>query len=210
MSRFTTVTVAVLAALGSVDVMGTGPMTRADGLETQTESSRRESRSTTIRTGYEIDVRLQSSLSSATAQPEQRFEATTLVDVRRGPSVLIPAGSLVRGVVRDVRAAGRLRRTGNITLSFDQITINGRAHPIRAMATRVFESDGIRQEGGTAAAGGGAGGIVGGLLGGVRGALLGAVIGAGGAIAATEGKNIELPAGTILRIRFDSPLDLQT
>ena len=41
------------------------------------------------------------------------------------------------------------------------------------------------------------------LLGGLKGAILGAVIGAGGAIAATEGKDIDLPAGSIIRIRLD-------
>jgi hypothetical protein len=43
-------------------------------------------------------------------------------------------------------------------------------------------------------------------LGGVKGAILGAVIGAGGAIAATDGKDISLPAGSIVRIRMDTPL----
>jgi hypothetical protein len=73
------------------------------------------------------------------------------------------------------------------------------------MATQVFESGGIREEAGTAGVGAGVGGIIGGILGGVKGAVLGAVIGAGGAIAATDGKDIELPAGTIVRVRFDSP-----
>ena len=49
-----------------------------------------------------------------------------------------------------------------------------------------------------------AGAIIGGILGGVKGAVIGAVIGAGGAIAATEGSDIELPAGSIIRIRLDS------
>jgi len=34
--------------------------------------------------------------------------------------------------------------------------------------------------------------------------VLGAVIGAGGAIAATNGKDITLPVGSIVRIRMDS------
>jgi hypothetical protein len=38
--------------------------------------------------------------------------------------------------------------------------------------------------------------------------VLGAAIGAGGAIAATEGKNVDLPAGSIIRIRMDSPVRL--
>jgi hypothetical protein len=40
----------------------------------------------------------------------------------------------------------------------------------------------------------------------VKGAILGAVIGAGGAIAATDGKDIALPAGSIVRIRMDTPV----
>jgi hypothetical protein len=53
------------------------------------------------------------------------------------------------------------------------------------------------------------GAVVGGLLGGVKGAVLGAVIGAGGAIAATEGKDIHLPAGSIIRIRVDQAVDVR-
>ena len=36
--------------------------------------------------------------------------------------------------------------------------------------------------------------------------MLGAVIGAGGAIAATDGKDVELPAGSVVRVRFDTPV----
>ena len=44
------------------------------------------------------------------------------------------------------------------------------------------------------------------LIGGLKGAILGAAIGAGGAIAATDGKDINLPAGSIVRIRVDTPV----
>ena len=159
--------------------------------------------------GQELDIRLQTTLSSETAQLEQRFEATTLADVTQNGQVLIPAGSVVRGVVTAVERPGRVERVGRLTLSFDQMTVRGRAYPIRGMATQVFESGGIREEVGTAGAGAGVGGVIGGLIGGVRGALLGAVIGAGGAIAATEGKDVTLPAGSIIRIRMDSPVRLR-
>lgn len=154
--------------------------------------------------GQELDVRLQSALSSETSTVEQRFEATTLVDLTQNGRVLVPSGSTVRGVVTDVKRPGRIDRVGSLTLSFDQIVVRGREYPIRALATNVFESGGIREEAGTAGAGAAAGGVIGGLLGGVKGAILGAVIGAGGAIAATEGKDVHLPAGSIVRIRFDS------
>jgi hypothetical protein len=51
--------------------------------------------------------------------------------------------------------------------------------------------------------------IIGGILGGVKGALAGILIGGGGTIAATEGKDVELPAGTVLRVRLDSGLNLR-
>jgi hypothetical protein len=159
-----------------------------------------------IPVGQEMDVRLSNSLSSETATVEQRFQATTVVDLMQDGRVLVPAGSVVEGIVSDVDKAGRVDRDGSLTLSFDRIRVRGREHDMRASATQVFESKGIRAEAGTAGVGAGVGGVVGGLIGGVKGAILGAAIGAGGAIAATDGKDISLPAGSIVRIRVDTPV----
>jgi hypothetical protein len=167
-----------------------------------------DSRRGQIPAGQELDIRLQSSLDSETAAVEQRFEGTTAVDLTQNGRVLVPAGSTVRGVVSAVKKAGRIDRTGSLTLSFDQMVINGREYDIRGTATSVFESRGIRDETGTAGIGAGAGAVLGGILGGVKGAIVGAVIGAGGAIAATDGKDIELPAGSIIRIRLDAPVTI--
>jgi hypothetical protein len=159
-----------------------------------------------IPVGQEMDVRLSNSLSSETAQVEQRFEATTVVDLIQDGRVLVPAGSVVQGIVSGVDKAGRVDRDGSLTLSFDRIRVRGREHDMRATATQVFESKGIRAEAGTAGVGAGVGGVVGGLIGGLKGAIIGAAIGAGGAIAATDGKDVELPSGSIVRIRMDTPV----
>jgi hypothetical protein len=160
----------------------------------------------TLPVGQELDVRLRTPLNSDTAQVEQRFEATTVVDIMQNGRVLVPAGSLVEGVVSAVDKATRTDRTGSLTLSFDRMRVNGQQRRIRASATQVFKSGGIRDEAPKAGIGAGAGAIIGGILGGAKGAVLGAVIGAGGTIAATEGKNVDLPAGTVVRIRMDSPV----
>jgi hypothetical protein len=160
----------------------------------------------TLPAGQEVDVRLRNTLSSETATVEQRFETTTVADLIQNGRVLVPAGSVIRGVVSGVDKAGRIDRDGSLTLTFDRLTVNGRDRDIRGSATQIFESKGIREEGTVAGAGAGVGGIVGGILGGVKGAILGAVIGAGGAIAATDGKDITLPAGSIVRVRLDSPV----
>ena len=162
-----------------------------------------------IPVGTEIDVRLQQALSSKTSQVEDRFEATTMVDVRDRDRVLIPAGSMLRGVVSSVDKAGRIERQGKMTLAFDQVTVKGRDYPFRATVTQALESEGIRGEAAKIGAGAGVGAIIGGILGGFKGAMAGILIGGGGTIAATEGTDVELPAGTVLRLRVDTPLDLR-
>ena len=158
-----------------------------------------------IPAGQEIDVRLQTQLSSDTAQVEDRFEATTAADLYRGNEVLIPAGSVMRGVVSSVNRASRTDRKGSLTVAFDQVTVNGRSYPMRGIVTQALESEGIRGEAGRIGAGSAVGAIIGGIIGGVKGALLGVLIGGGGTIAATEGKDVTLPPGTILRVRLDQP-----
>jgi len=148
-------------------------------------------------------------LSSNTAQVEDRFTATTMVDLYQGETVLIPAGSTLRGVVSSVNKATRTDRKGSMTIAFDQISVQGRSYPIRATVTQAIESEGIKGEVGKIGAGAGVGAIIGGILGGAKGALLGVLIGGGGTVAATEGKDVTLPAGTVLRVRFEQPLQVR-
>jgi hypothetical protein len=155
--------------------------------------------------GTEIDVRLQSPLNSGTNQVEDRFEATTLVDVGINSRVVIPAGSVMRGVVTAVEPATRTNRTARLTVSFDQVTVNGTPYAIRGTVTQAIEGEGIRGETARIGAGAGVGAIIGGILGGFRGALAGILIGGGGTIAATEGKEVQIPQGAVLRVRLDSP-----
>ena len=169
----------------------------------------RSSDNSDIPAGTEFDVRLQRSLSSATAQVEDRFEATTAVDLLKGDRVIVPAGSTLRGIISSVNKAGRIERKGALTVAFDQITIEGRSYPIHATVTEAIESEGIRAETGRIGTAAGVGAVIGGILGGLKGAIAGILIGGGGTIAATEGKDVELAAGTILRVRFDSGLNVR-
>ena len=158
----------------------------------------------------EFDVRLQNPLSSRTSQVEDRFEATTMVDLQDEKGrVLVPAGAVMRGTVTSVTKATRLERKGSLTVSFDRLTIDHKSYPIRATVTQALESEGIRGETEKIGIGAGAGAILGAILGGAKGALAGILIGGGGTIAATEGKDVDLPAGTVLRVRLDQPLLLQ-
>jgi hypothetical protein len=182
--------------------------TSSDRYESSTSSGRRTARRE-IPAGQELDVRLQRELDSDTAQVEDRFEATTAVDLIVDGDVAIPAGSTLRGIVSAVDSADRIDRKGRLSLSFDQITVNGRSYPIRATLVEALESGGYKEDAAKIGAGAGVGAIIGGILGGVKGALAGILIGGGGVVAATEGKDVVLPVGSILRIRLDSPVTLR-
>jgi hypothetical protein len=161
----------------------------------------------TVPVGTELEVRLSTPLNSGKATVEQRFEATLIEDFVVNRRVVIPAGALTRGFVSSVKAAGRIDRRGSLTLSFDELRIDNRSSRLRASVIQALEAKASND---VARAGAGAvvGGIVGGLLGGGKGALLGVLIGGGGTLAATDGSDVNLPAGTILRIRIDQPLEV--
>ena len=157
--------------------------------------------------GTEIDMRLQSPLNSGTAKPEQRFEGTSLVDVYLSGNVVIPAGSIIRGFVSSVRPASRLERKGSLTLSFDEIRINERSYRLRASVVKALDAK-MANDITTIGAGAVVGGIVGGIIGGGKGAVVGVLVGGGGTMAATDGTEVDLPLGTVLRIRVDQPIEV--
>jgi hypothetical protein len=163
-----------------------------------------------IGVGQELDARLQTPLSSGSAEVEDRFEATTLVDLYQGNELLVPAGSVLRGVVSSVDRATRTDRRGSLTLSFDQMTVNGRTYRIRATVTQALEGAGLKGEVGKMTTGAAAGAIIGGILGGFKGAMAGILIGGGGSVLATPGTNVKLEAGTVLRVRFDAPVTMSS
>jgi hypothetical protein len=180
--------------------------TTANGPSTTTRRDRDRGYSDhEIPVGTEIDVRLVDGLSSERNQVEDRFVATTVVDLQLGERVVIPAGSELRGIVSGVEKAGRIDRKGSLTLAFDSITIDGREREIRGIVTDTIESEGVKGEVGKIGTAAGAGAIIGGILGGVKGAIAGILIGGGGIAAATPGKDVELDPGTILRVRLDQP-----
>ena len=161
-----------------------------------------------IPVGTEVDVRLVTPLTSDTAQVEDRVEATTMVDLYDGNDLIVPAGSVMTGWVTSVDRASRTDRQGKLTLEFNRVRINNRNYDTKAYVTQALESEGIKGEAGRIGAGSAVGAIIGGILGGVKGAVAGILIGGGGVIAATEGKDVHLPEGTVLRLRFDSAVRL--
>jgi hypothetical protein len=183
--------------------------TRDDGRVRDNRTSTSQGRiGLEIPSGSEVDVRLLTALTSDTAQVEDRVEATTMIDLYRGNELLVPAGSTLTGWVTSVDRASRTDRKGSLTIEFNRLRLNNRSYDVKAYVTQALESEGIKGETARIGAGSAVGAIIGGILGGVKGAVAGILIGGGGVIAATEGKDVHLPEGTVLRVRFDSPVPL--
>jgi hypothetical protein len=140
----------------------------------------------------------------------QTFSAQISEDIRNNDgSVIIPRGSDATLITRRVEA------NGDLTLDVQSITLGGRRYRV-STADQELENhrDGLGANNRTGQfVGGGAvvGAIIGAIAGGGKGAAIGAVAGASvGATAqvVTQGKEVHVPAETVLRFRLDRPLRL--
>jgi hypothetical protein len=153
--------------------------------------------------GTSIEVRLAHALSSSTARREDPVEAAVAEPVRAGGVLALPAGTEVRGVVRDVEPAQRPSKAGRIEIEFDSVYLDHTRLDMRGHVAEIRESGERAKKAGIGAA---VGGILGGILGGKGGAIAGILIGGGGSVVATKGEDVELPAGTVLTVRLERPL----
>lgn len=159
--------------------------------------------------GAQTTVQLTRRLRTNALQVEDRFETITTEDIVVAGRVVVPAGATLRGVVAMVEPATRTNRNAKLDLRFDLLTIGTQSFPIRARATRVLTSSGMRDDAVKVGVGTAAGAVIGALLGGGKGAAIGGAIGAGGTLAATDGQEIDLAPGSTLRVAFDSTVEFE-
>jgi hypothetical protein len=161
--------------------------------------------------GTEVVVRTNESIDARNAVEDQTYSAQIEENVRDSDgSTVIPRGSDARLVVR------RVGNDGDLILDMKSITVEGRRYQV---STADEELDNRRQGiGGNRRTGefvgGGAvlGAIIGAIAGGGKGAAIGAGAGAGaGALTqvVTRGKEVRVPAESVIRFRLDRPLRLR-
>lgn len=161
----------------------------------------------TIPEGTEVEIQLDQPLSSASARVEDRVLASVARPVIAEGRVVIPAGTQVEGVVDRVQRAQRPTRSGQLDLTFERLVLDdGRALPLQSRIVSAGQRDG-RFDRRNAGIGAVLGGVLGSVIGGTKGAIVGIVVGgAGGGLAASAGRNVELPEGSRLTLRLDRPL----
>lgn len=75
----------------------------------------------TLPDGSVVHARLITPLSSATAKKGQDVEAVLIRPLLEGERLVLPQGSRLRGSVRQVRAARRMKKNGQLRIAFDQV-----------------------------------------------------------------------------------------
>jgi hypothetical protein len=153
--------------------------------------------------GTEIEASLERPVSSATARTEDRVSATVSTPVSVDGRVVIPAGTRVEGVVHAAEPAQRPSKGGRVELQFDHLVVDNQRVPIDARLVSLEGADFSRSTAERGGIGAIIGGVLGSLVGGGKGAVVGAIVGGAGGVAATEGKEVELPVGSVLRLRLE-------
>jgi len=159
--------------------------------------------------GSVIPVRIETSVSSAHSDPEDRVLATVRQDVRSGGRVVIPAGSEMRGHVLYAKRSGRVKGRAQLGLRFSEVNVNGRWHRIGTQRIGLVAPATHKKDGAIIGGGAGAGAILGAIVDGKEGAAKGALIGAGtgtGVVLGTRGKEVGLASGARWRVKLTQPL----
>ena len=161
--------------------------------------------------GTALTMRLQSTISTKTAQVGDRFQAEVTAPVHVNDHLAIPAGSKVIGHVIHAKQPGKASGRGELQLAYDQVAFEGRSYHL-GTRSQVYESkSGTKKD--VAMIGGGAvaGGVLGGVLGGkgdiAKGAVIGGAAGTGASLL-TRGPQLTLAQGTILRTHLDQSLSV--
>ena len=164
--------------------------------------------------GTELVVRTVETIDSRHAGVDQSFAAIVEHQVSDSSGrVIIPARSSAQLVIRQVSSGGA---TGSpeMVLDVQSIIVDGRRFVVSTTDLTQDSDTGIGANRRTAATiGGGAavGGVIGAIAGGGKGAAIGVLIGTAGGAATqvlTKGRDVKVPAESVLRFLLDKPVTL--
>jgi hypothetical protein len=162
-----------------------------------------------------LQARLNTPIGTEHNRPGDRFTLTVLDNlVADTGRVVVPAGSIITGVVTELHESGHVGEQASIRLAFERLDAYDRSYPIAAeVVSANVEQD---RHGGGIARGAGIGAVagvaLGAILGGGSGALKGGLVGAGaGTLIGLGTGDVEavLPAGSEMTLRIVQPVDLR-
>ena len=177
-------------------------------------SSNNDNQPELLPAGTQLVILTNEAIDSKTASSNQLFSAQVDQDVIDSSNELIvPKGSPAQLIIRTASSGG-VTGTPEITLDIQSITVHGRRYNVTTADLKEKGRGGIGTNKRTAEmVGGGAviGTIIGAIAGGGKGAAIGAAVGAAGGAGAevlTKGKQVIIPAETVLKFSLDQAVTL--
>jgi hypothetical protein len=166
---------------------------------------------TKLPAGTPITIRLQSTVSSVSSKPGDKFEGTLDEPIVIEGQTAVARGAAVVGRVLAAKSSGRLHDPGYLRIALVSLEVGGT--PVAIETSSVFAKGGSHEKRNLAMIGGGtgAGALIGGLAGGGKGALIGSAIGAAGGTGAAYGtgkKDASFGAERRLTFRLAQDVDL--
>ena len=166
-------------------------------------------RTTTIGAGATIAVRTNETIDVRNSDGRVFSGAVDRDVMDSNGGVVIPRGSAVELLVKSTS-------NRDLVLDMDSVTVNGQRYAVSAYSDSIARGrrEGIGRNARTGEfIGGGAllGTIIGAVAGGGRGAAIGAAAGAGAGAGTqffTQGRNIRIPAESLLTFRLEQPLEM--
>jgi hypothetical protein len=156
--------------------------------------------------GTMLPVQLETGLSSATSNEGDLIVARLSEDVKAGERVVLKEGTEVRGRVIAATPSGRVKGRAHLAIDFDKIVTGGREREASLRAVDITAASDKGRDAKVVGGSAGLGLIIGAIADGKKGAAIGTAVGAAagaGAALATKGREVELPAGTNLRLKLE-------
>jgi hypothetical protein len=166
----------------------------------------------TVPAGTTVLVRLDQSISSATAQAGDTFSGSLGQSLTVNGRTVAPQGAVVTGKVLAARKSGRLKDPGYLRIGLAAVEMGEEMVPVSS--SNIFIKGKGHTKRNVAWIGGGAAGgaLIGGLAGGGKGALIGSAVGAGGGTAtayATGKKDVMFAAERQLTFRLTESVTVE-
>lgn len=163
----------------------------------------------TVPAGSSISVQLPAEISTKTAKVGQRFTANLSSDLLIDGKVLAKAGAPVQGSITEViSGSNSIGGKPTLGLTFDNMMFNAGDKTISGRVTQVAEKSDKAADTAKIAGGAVVGGVIGHQIDSKSGNVVGAILGAAAGTAAAKktGKEVVLPAGTVVGFTLDSPV----